>query len=65
MVNSDSKDRTDIIIFNKPFAFSNDDKPYESIVLIEFKRPMRDDYTDLENPISQINKYAREINNRW
>lgn len=60
-VNSDSKDRPDIIIFNKPFAFSNDDKPYESIVLIEFKRPMRDDYTEHENPIYQINKYAREI----
>lgn len=60
-VNSDSKDRPDIIIFNKPFAFSNDDKPYESIVLIEFKRPMRDDYTEQENPIYQINKYAREI----
>lgn len=60
-VNSDSIDRPDIIIFNKPFAFANDDKPYESIVLIEFKRPMRDDYTEEENPISQINKYAREI----
>jgi hypothetical protein len=60
-VDTDSLDRPDIIIFNKPFAFSNDDKPYESIVLIEFKRPMRDDYTDQENPISQINKYAREI----
>ena len=60
-IESDSTDRPDIIIFNKPFAFSNDDKPYESIVLIEFKRPMRDDYTDQENPISQINKYAREI----
>src|SRR5690606_34634603 len=60
-VDSESRDRPDIIIFNKPFAFSNDDKPYESIVLIEFKRPMRDDYTEQENPISQINKYAREI----
>lgn len=60
-VNSESNDRPDIIIFNKPFAFTNDEKPYESIVLIEFKRPMRDDYTDQENPISQINKYAREI----
>jgi hypothetical protein len=59
--NSDSKDRPDIIIFNKPFAFANDDKPYESIVLIEFKRPMRDEYTEQENPILQINKYAREI----
>ncbi|HEX7413175.1 MAG TPA: ATP-binding protein, partial [Bacteroidia bacterium] len=60
-IDSDSKDRPDILIFNKPFAFANDEKPYESIVLIEFKRPMRDDYTDQENPISQINKYAREI----
>ena len=60
-VNSDSKDRPDIIIFNKPFVFANDSKPYESIVLIEFKRPMRDDYSDKENPITQINKYAREI----
>jgi hypothetical protein len=58
---SESNDRPDIIVFNKPFAFSNDSKPYESIVLIEFKRPMRDDYTDDENPINQINRYAREI----
>jgi len=61
LVDSTSNDRPDILIFNKPFAFANDSKPYESIVLIEFKRPMRDDYTELENPISQVNKYAREI----
>ncbi|MBE9465632.1 hypothetical protein ACFP1I_26680 [Dyadobacter subterraneus] len=60
-VNSSSNERPDIIVFNRPFAFSNDNKPYESIVLIEFKRPMRDDYSDDENPIQQINRYAREI----
>lgn len=60
-INSTSNERPDIIVFNKPFAFSNDNKPYESIVLIEFKRPMRNDYTDDENPIHQINRYAREI----
>ena len=60
-INSDSNDRPDILIFNKPFVFSNDSKPYESIVLIEFKRPMRDDYDDDENPIQQVNRYAREI----
>ena len=60
-VNSESKERPDILIFNKPFVFTNDEKPYQSIVLVEFKRPMRDDYTDTENPIQQINKYAREI----
>lgn len=58
---SESLERPDIIIFNKPFAFVNDDKPYQSIVLIEFKRPNRNDYNDEENPISQINRYAREI----
>ena len=61
VINSTSLDRPDILIFNRPFAFVNDEKPYESIVLIEFKRPMRDDYTEDENPISQVNRYAREI----
>jgi len=60
-VNSESKNRPDILIFNKPFAFSNDNKPYQSIVLVEFKRPMRDDYSEIENPIQQVNKYAREL----
>jgi hypothetical protein len=62
-IESESNDRPDIIIFNKPFAFANDNKPYDSIVIIEFKRPMRDDYSDDENPILQVNKYAREIIN--
>lgn len=60
-VNSESKERPDLIVFNRPFAFTNNDKPYESIVLVEFKRPMRDDYSETENPISQVNRYAREI----
>ena len=58
---SESLERPDIIVFNKPFAFTNEDKPYGSIVLIEFKRPMREDYTEKENPIAQINRYAGEI----
>ncbi|MCU0326096.1 MAG: hypothetical protein MUF45_12710 [Spirosomaceae bacterium] len=60
-IDSESNERPDIIVFNRPFAFANDDKPYQSIVLIEFKRPKRDDYTDEENPITQVNRYAREI----
>lgn len=60
-INSNSIERPDLIVFNRPFAFANDNKPYQSIVLIEFKRPMRDDYSDEENPITQINRYAREI----
>jgi hypothetical protein len=58
---SDTLDRPDIIIYNKPFAFSDNEKPYSSIVIIEFKRPMRDDYNENYNPINQINSYARQI----
>ncbi|MDO6738614.1 hypothetical protein [Wenyingzhuangia sp. 2_MG-2023] len=60
-IESESNERPDLIVFNKPFAFSNDEKPYESIVIIEFKRPSRNDYSEKENPISQINRYAREV----
>ena len=56
-----SKDRADIIIFNGPAAFVNEAPPFSSVVLIEFKRPLRDDYTDEENPISQIYRYTELI----
>jgi hypothetical protein len=58
---SDSVDRPDLLIFNRPFVLSDNEKPYSSIVLVEFKRPMRDDYDDDENPISQVTRYARQI----
>ena len=60
-INSISDERPDLIVFNKPFVFANDNKPYQSIVLVEFKRPKRDDYSEEENPILQVNRYAREI----
>jgi hypothetical protein len=58
---SESTKETDIIVFNKPHVLNEDQKPYSSIVIVEFKRPMRKDYSDNENPISQVNKYAREL----
>jgi hypothetical protein len=56
-----SKDRPDILIFNAPSAFVNDLPPFQSIVLIEFKRPLRNDYTDDENPIAQTYRYVTLI----
>ena len=56
-----SKDRADIVIFNGPAAFVNEAPPFSSVVLIEFKRPLRDDYTDEENPISQVYRYVELI----
>ncbi|OCK50271.1 hypothetical protein BA768_20565 [Chryseobacterium sp. CBo1] len=58
-----STKETDIIVFNKSHLLSDEKKPYSSIVIVEFKRPMRNDYTDKENPINQINTYVREIIN--
>jgi len=61
-VEVDAHRRTDIIIFGHPFAFAEADSPsFGSVVLIEFKRPARDDYTDDENPISQVLEYIAAL----
>lgn len=60
---SESTKETDLLIFNRPHLLSDDEKPYSSIVIVEFKRPMRKDYSDTENPINQVTTYAREIIN--
>lgn len=60
-VQVDSQDRPDIIIFNNPAAFVNSAAPFHSIVLIEFKRPARNDYDDTANPITQVYDYVRAI----
>ena len=56
-----SKERADIIIFNGPSAFVSETPPFSSVVLIEFKRPLRNDYTDEDNPIAQVYRYAELI----
>ncbi|WP_406694266.1 ATP-binding protein [Singulisphaera sp. Ch08] len=71
----EGEDRPDLLIFNSPFAFSDDDdnEEYNSIVIIEFKRPMRNDYKPTpdeegnedakKNPISQVQRYIDKIRN--
>lgn len=61
VIESDGRARPDLIIFNRPFAFSDQTSPFGSIVIVEFKRPARDDYTDEENPISQVYEYVRKV----
>lgn len=54
--------RPDLFIFNNPFSFAEGDTPFNSIVLVEFKRPMRNTYDDVdENPINQIFEYVKKI----
>lgn len=60
---SESKVRPDVVIFNtfdRSFAFANE-PDYKSIVIIEFKRPGRDDFTDKDNPIDQVVGYIKKI----
>jgi len=64
-VPSDSALRPDILLFNLPHE---DTAPsYSSIVIIEFKRPMREQYRGEskdhkdENPIKQVYEYIRRI----
>ncbi|MBF4695099.1 hypothetical protein [Fusibacter ferrireducens] len=62
-LNVDADDRPDLLIMDNPVVLVNQEsKPYNSIVIIEFKRPMRNDYNDVDNnPISQVIKYVKKI----
>ena len=58
----DIKQRPDILILDKPVVMSdskNDGTPFESVIIFELKRPMRDDYSHKENPITQLYEYVR------
>lgn len=60
-IESDSNDRADLL-FDSKKIFSNDDNiDLDTITIIEFKRPERDDYSEKDNPINQIYNYIDEI----
>jgi hypothetical protein len=60
VLESNDRQRPDLIVFNAPFAFT-DATPFSSIIIVEFKRPARDDYTDDENPITQVFEYITRV----
>ncbi|HOV79409.1 MAG TPA: ATP-binding protein [Bacillota bacterium] len=61
MLKVSSRERPDLIIFNSPFAFVEDNPPFSSVVVIDFKRPLRNDYSDDKNPINQVYGYVKKI----
>ena len=62
ILDSQSKDRPDILIFNNAMAYAEAKAPISSVVIIEFKRPMRSAYDETEdNPFEQIIRYITEI----
>lgn len=59
---SESEQRPDMIVFNRPIAFTEQPAPgFSSVVIVEFKRPMRGEYDEKENPIAQVYDYIREV----
>ncbi len=64
-VNADQKQRSDLLIYNEAFAFSDSKtSPHNSFTIVEFKKPMRDDYKDYveeKNPIEQTEKYIDNL----
>lgn len=59
VIENDSGNRPDILIFNRPLAFSEDNHPLTSIVVIEFKKPDRASYS--EDPVSQAYRMIRDL----
>lgn len=70
IIDSHSEDRPDIVAFNdffdNRFALSESTaNPFPSVVIIEFKRPMRNEYPeDEDNPIEQVFRYIGEIKSK-
>ena len=64
-VDSEDSDRPDLLIYNEAFAFSDSKTaPHNSFTIVEFKRPMRDDYQDYDdtkNPIEQAERYIDDL----
>lgn len=56
-----SDDRPDIIVFNRPIAVVDTAPDYGSVVIFEFKRAMRDDYTEGDNPVLQVINYVKKL----
>lgn len=61
-VDTESDDRPDILLFKGPVAFTPQSVRHpQSVVIVEFKRPERTEYSEDDNPISQVLGYAEAI----
>lgn len=62
-IEADGSERPDLVVFNRPGAFSyTDQPPFTSVVIVEFKRPEREDFPPREkNPAEQVHDYVRKI----
>jgi hypothetical protein len=61
VINTDSGLEPDLLVFNKALAYAEAPAPFTSVVIVEFKRPMRKGYAEDENPFEQVIKYITNI----
>jgi len=57
-------ERPDLIVYNKPVLFHEDNEASNPITIFEFKKPQRDDFVNpssSEDPIQQIVRYVNKI----
>lgn len=62
--NKFGEERTDILVLDSPVAIAegkNSGVAYDTVIIFELKRPMRDDYNMERNPITQLIDYAQKI----
>jgi hypothetical protein len=57
----DEKDRPDLAFFYDTCVAWREDENCDTVMLVEFKKPMRDDYTSGRDPVQQILHYAKRL----
>lgn len=63
-IETQSQSRMDIAVFDiydEAFSFSTGDRNIDSIAIIEFKKPDRNNYNQNYNPIDQVLDYVEEL----
>lgn len=60
-IESGSSKRPDLLVFNRRMLFTEGEQPLSSIAIVEFKRPMRNDYKSDDNPLSQAFDMVEEV----
>ena len=59
--NVDSKDRPDLAFFYDFCVAWREGENSDTVVLVEFKKPMRDDYTSGRDPVQQVLHYVKML----
>lgn len=65
-MNGHGSARPDLAVFNHKIAYRAGDEPSNPIIIFEFKRPQREDFTNVsvEDPVAQIVRYVNDFRDK-